>query len=239
MDITIEHLKKIYGKQTVLDIEHYKIRSGELVGIVGNNGAGKTTLFRLMLDLLKADEGHVCIGDTDVSKSEIWKAYTGAYIDEGFLIDYLTPDEYFHFVGKMCELDKGSVNERIARFERFMNGEITGQRKLIRDLSAGNKQKTGIVAALINNPQLLILDEPFNFLDPSSQTSLKHLLQAVNREGVTIIVSSHNLNHTVEISTRIALLEHGKLLRDLANDNRSAEKELETYFNTQQDVSET
>lgn len=231
MDITINHLKKIYGKRTVLDVDDYTIHSGEILGLVGNNGAGKTTLFRLILDLLKADEGNVYIGETEVNQSEAWKDTTGAYMDESFLIDYLTPEEYFYFVGKMCNLDKTTVDQRLVPYERFMNGEILGQKKLIRNLSAGNKQKVGILAALLNQPQLLILDEPFNFLDPSSQSVLKHLLHTYNQEtGAIILVSSHNLTHTIEISTRIALLEHGKIIRDITPINDEAKQELENYF---------
>lgn len=231
MDITINQLKKAYGSKVVLDIEQYTIHSGEIIGLVGNNGAGKTTLFRLMLDLLKADEGSVRIGEIEVSSSELWKEITGAYLDESFLIDYLTPEEYFYFVGRMCNLNRQTVDERLTAYERFMNGEILGQKKLIRNLSAGNKQKVGILAALLNNPKLIILDEPFNFLDPSSQSALKQLLVTYNQStGATILVSSHNLNHTIDISTRIALLEHGKLIRDLNNADGSAGSELETYF---------
>lgn len=231
MDITINQLKKAYGSKVVLDIEQYTIHSGEIIGLVGNNGAGKTTLFRLMLDLLKADEGSVRIGEIEVSSSELWKEITGAYLDESFLIDYLTPEEYFYFVGRMCNLNRQTVDERLAAYERFMNGEVLGQKKLIRNLSAGNKQKVGILAALLNNPKLIILDEPFNFLDPSSQSALKQLLVTYNQStGATILVSSHNLNHTIDISTRIALLEHGKLIRDLNNTDGSAGSELETYF---------
>ena len=231
MDITINQLKKAYGSKVVLDIEQYTIHSREIIGLVGNNGAGKTTLFRLMLDLLKADEGSVRIGEIEVSSSEQWKEITGAYLDESFLIDYLTPEEYFYFVGRMCNLNRQTVDERLAAYERFMNGEVLGQKKLIRNLSAGNKQKVGILAALLNNPKLIILDEPFNFLDPSSQSALKQLLLTYNQStGATILVSSHNLNHTIDISTRIALLEHGKLIRDIDNTDGSAGSELETYF---------
>lgn len=225
-------MQKNFGTKVAVNIENYSIQSGNMLGLVGNNGAGKTTLFRLMLDLLKADKGSVHIGDTDVSRSEEWKNVTGAFIDESFLIDYLTPEEYFYFVGKMYKLKKEEVDERIAGFERFMNGEVIGHKKLIRNYSAGNKQKIGIISAMLHKPQLLILDEPFNFLDPSSQSIIKHLLKAYNEEtGATILVSSHNLNHTVDICTRIALLENGEIIRDMENKDGSAEKELEDYFN--------
>ena len=232
--ITITNLQKNFGQKKAVDIETYAINDGDMLGLVGNNGAGKTTLFRLMLDLLKADNGYVAINDVDVSKSEDWKAITGAFIDDGFLIDYLTPEEYFYFIGKMYGMNKELVDERVAKFERFMNGEVVGQKKLIRNYSAGNKQKIGIISAMIHHPQLLILDEPFNFLDPSSQSIIKHLLKAYNEEtGATVLVSSHNLNHTTDICPRIALLENGIIIRDIQNIHNSAEKELEDYFNVE------
>ena len=234
--ITIDKLKKNFGEKVAVDIEHYEINQSDMLGLVGNNGAGKTTLFRLMLDLLKADDGKVIINDIDVSQSEDWKSITGAFIDDGFLIDYLTPEEYFYFIGKMYGLKKEEVDERLVPFERFMSGEVIGHKKLIRNYSAGNKQKIGIISAMLHYPQLLILDEPFNFLDPSSQSIIKHLLKKYNEEHqATVIISSHNLNHTVDVCPRIALLEHGVIIRDIINEDNSAEKELEDYFNVDEE----
>lgn len=230
--IAIQNLQKSFGTKKAVDIESYTIRQGDMLGLVGNNGAGKTTLFRLMLDLLQADQGNVTINDIDVSRSEEWKAFTGAFIDDGFLIDYLTPEEYFYFIGRMYGLKKEEVDERLLPFDRFMNGEVLGQKKYIRNFSMGNKQKIGIISAMLHHPQLLILDEPFNFLDPSSQSVIKHLLKRYNEEhGATVILSSHNLNHTVDVCPRIALLENGVIIRDIHNADNSAEKELEEYFN--------
>ncbi len=241
MRINISNLIKQFGDKTAIDIPDFVINDGDMIGLVGNNGAGKTTLFRLLLDLIKADGGHVTMcheaGDgsvveTDPAKLEDWKAFTGAYIDDGFLIDFLTPEEYFQFIGKVNGLSEQETASRIDKFQHFMNGEILGLKKLIRNFSAGNKQKIGIIAALLNNPDLLILDEPFNFLDPSSQNTLKNILREYNAQtGATVLISSHNLTHTVDISGRIALLEGGKIIKDLPNSNNSAEKELEDYFN--------
>ena len=234
--IIIDKLKKNFGEKIAVDIEHYEINQGDMLGLVGNNGAGKTTLFRIMLDLLKADDGKVIINDIDVSQSEDWKSITGAFIDDGFLIDYLTPEEYFYFIGKTYGLKKEEVDERLIPFERFMSGEVIGHKKLIRNYSAGNKQKIGIISAMLHYPQLLILDEPFNFLDPSSQSIIKHLLKKYNEEHqATVIISSHNLNHTVDVCPRIALLEHGVIIRDIINEDNSAEKELEDYFNVEEE----
>ena len=197
--ITINNLLKQFGETKAVDIDNYVINQGDMLGLVGNNGAGKTTLFRLILDLLQADNGNVTIDGIDVSKSEEWKKTTGEFIDDGFLIDYLTPEEYFYFIGKVYGLSKQEIDERLQPFEHFMNGEVIGQKKYIRNYSAGNKQKIGIISAMIHHPQLLILDEPFNFLDPTSQSIIKQLLKKYHEEhNATVIISSHNLNHTVE-----------------------------------------
>lgn len=232
MYLSLNNLKKCFGEKTAVDIQSFTVNSGDILGLVGNNGAGKTTMFRLVLDLLKADEGRVSIDGMDPASCEDWKLSTGAFIDDSFLIDFLTPEEYFAFIAKVNDVDRETLDERLAEYEMLMSGEILGQKKLIRDYSAGNKQKIGIISALINKPQLLILDEPFNFLDPSSQNTLKKLLVDYNaKTNATILVSSHNLQHTVDISSRIALLEQGVIIKDLPNANGSAEQELEEYFN--------
>ena len=229
--ITIQDLTKRFGDKVAVDIPSFIINDGDVLGRVGNNGAGKTTLFRLILDLIKADSGEVSTNGINPAASEEWKLDTGAFIDEGFLIDFLTPEEYFEFVGKVSGLSQEQTSERLADFERFMAGEIMGQKKHIRDYSAGNKQKIGIISALLHTPKTVILDEPFNFLDPSSQIVLKRLLtDYAQQHEATILISSHNLQHTVDISTRIALLEHGQIIRDLPNHEGSAEAELESYF---------
>ena len=232
--ITIKDLKKAFGKTVACEIEQFQVNDGDILGLVGNNGAGKTTLFRMLLDLLKPDEGEVALDGINPAQSEEWKASTGSYIDEGFLIDFLTPEEYFAFIGKITNMTQAQVDERLKDFEKLAAGEIFGQKKLIRNLSAGNKQKVGIISALFNHPKLVILDEPFNFLDPSSQNTLKHILTDYNKQtGATILVSSHNLAHTIDISTRIALLEKGHIVRDLSNADGSAKAELENYFETE------
>ncbi len=229
--ISISNLKKQFGETIACDIPELTINDGDILGLVGNNGAGKTTLFRMLLDLLKPDEGEVALNGINPAQSEEWKSTTGAYIDEGFLIDFLTPEEYFAFIGKITNMTQEAVDERLKDFERLAGGEIFGQKKLIRNLSAGNKQKVGIMSALFNHPKLVILDEPFNFLDPSSQNILKHELSAYAQQtGATILVSSHNLLHTIEISTRIALMEKGHIIRDITSVDESSKTELENYF---------
>ena len=231
MNIIIENLNKTFGEKVAVDINQFEIASGQILGLVGNNGAGKSTLFRLMLDLIRPDSGRVLMGALDVSQTEEWKDWTGAYIDDSFLIDYLTPDEYFAFIAKVSGISDEQRDAFLEESAHFMAGELTGQKKLIRNLSAGNKQKVGIVAAMMLQPKVLILDEPFNFLDPSSQSAIKRLIVQYNRDsGATILISSHNLQHTVDISTRIALLENGRIIRDIEGGDSHAMATLEEYF---------
>lgn len=234
MKLTVHNLVKKYPENFVLNVPELVIESGEFFGLVGNNGAGKTTYLRLILDLLQATEGVVLSNDKDVAKDESWKIYTGSYLDEGFIINFLTPEEFFQFVGTTYKMSQSQVNEALQRFEAFFNGEILGRKKkYIREFSKGNIQKIGIAAAILSAPKVLVLDEPFANLDPTSQILLKRMLTLLNREHhSTILVSSHNLNHIVEVSTRIVLLENGKIIKDVRNMQASHEvaQQLESYF---------
>ena len=233
MEIKIQKLVKQYGKNTVLDIPELTIGSGELIGLVGNNGAGKTTLMRLMLDLIEATEGYIETDGQRVSKDTKWKEFTGSFIDGRFLIDFYTPEEYFNFIARAYGIDKDTLNSRLEHYQGLMHDEILGTKKYLRQFSEGNRQKTGIIGARIINPKVLILDEPFNYLDPSSQITVAKLIREMNEQlGTTVIISSHNLSFVSEISTRILLLEKGRIIKDLNNHDGSATKELEEYFNT-------
>ena len=229
--IKIDNLTKYFGENTALDIKQLQIAEESIVGLVGNNGAGKTTMLRLVLDLCQASSGVVLSGGKDVSKSEDWKLYTGSFLDSGYLIDFLTPEEYFNLIAELNHITKEDLQARIAKFASFMNGEILGKKKLIKNYSAGNKQKIGIVAAMITNPKVLLLDEPFNFLDPSSQMEMLRLLRELNKEfGTTMILSSHNIELVSEISSRIILLEKGMVKKDISASADEAVEELRTYF---------
>lgn len=231
MELKINNLKKIYNDTTVLDIESLEIHEGELVGLVGNNGAGKTTLLRLILDLIKADDGYVVSNGQKVNESEEWKTYTGSFIDGRFLIDFLTPEEYFSFIASVYQIPEDMLHERLSQFDTFMHDEILGTKKYLRDFSQGNRQKIGIIGAMVVNPKVLLLDEPFNYLDPSSQMNIAQLIQKCCKEqGTTVIISSHNLNFVADISSRILLLEKGNLIKDLKNTGEQVIAELNEYF---------
>lgn len=231
--ICIQNIKKSFGTKVACDIESLQIHKGEIIGLVGNNGAGKTTLFRILLDLLKPDNGEVTLKGINVQESEEWKNFTGAYINEQFLIDYLTTEEFFELLAKISGISKDEMKRRLEMFETFDNGELLGNGKLIRNMSAGNKQKIGIISAMLTNPEIVILDEPFNFLDPRSQNVIKNiLLEYGAAHNATIIISSHNLTHTIDISSRILLLEDGKVIKDLNKQENWNVQELEDYFST-------
>jgi ABC-2 type transport system ATP-binding protein len=228
--ISAKNLTKVYNGTTVLDIPHITIEKGESFGLVGNNGAGKTTFFRLILDLIRPQSGFVTSKDKNVAGHEEWKNYTGSYLDRNFLIDYLTPEEYFEFSGKVHGLSQEDIRQFTESMEDFFNGEVLGKKKFIRDLSRGNQQKIGVAAALMADPEVLILDEPFNSLDPSSQIRLKNMLNKLKAEKqVTMLISSHDLNHVTEVCDRIAILEKGVIVKDLTT-TESTLKELESYF---------
>lgn len=228
--IEVSNLRKTYNDITVLDIPQLTITKGESFGLVGNNGAGKTTFFRLILDLIEATSGEVKINDLPVARQDDWKSSVGSFLDEGFLIDFLTPDEFFDFTGKIYGQSKGDISAFLSSMEDFFNGEIVGNKKFIRDLSKGNQKKVGIAAALIGNPQILILDEPFTALDPSSQIRLKRMLNELqSTREITILISSHDLNHITEVCKRTVILEKGHIVKDIKTSDNTL-KELESYF---------
>jgi len=228
--IQVTDLQKAYNGVTVLNISSLTIAQGESFGLVGNNGAGKTTFFRLILDLIEPTFGEVKIDDQRVMRNDAWKTITGSFLDESFLIDFLTTEEYFNFVGKLHNKSEGDIAQFLDSMKDFFNGEILGSKKLIRDFSKGNQKKIGIAAALIGDPKILILDEPFTALDPSSQIRLKRFLTDLQtRFNMTMLISSHDLNHVTDVCKRTVVLEKGKIVKDLQTDEDTL-KELEAYF---------
>ncbi|MEL6483252.1 MAG: ABC transporter ATP-binding protein [Bacteroidota bacterium] len=228
--IKATNLSKQYGGQQVLDIETLEIPRGQSFGLVGNNGAGKTTFFSLLLDLIPPSSGEIENQGVKVNQSEDWKPFTASFIDESFLIGYLTPEEYFYFVGDLRGVNKADVDALLAQFSDFFHGEILGQKKYLRDLSKGNQKKAGIVASFIGNPEVVILDEPFANLDPTTQIRLKGIIKELaEREDVTVLVSSHDLIHVTEVCERIVVLNKGEIVKDITTSPETL-KELESFF---------
>ena len=234
--ITTTNLSKKYSGKEVLNISSLDIPKGQSFGLVGNNGAGKTTYFSLLLDLIRPTTGDIKNNGILVSQSEDWKPFTSAFIDESFLIGYLTPEEYFYFIGDLRGQNKQDVDNLVAQFADFFHGEILGQKKHLRDLSKGNQKKAGIVAALIGNPEVIILDEPFANLDPTTQIRLKEIIKDLaETKGVTVLVSSHDLMHVTDVCERIVVLDKGHVIKDIQTSEATL-KELEAHFSGAVDV---
>jgi len=228
--INATNLTKKYNNNLVLNIPELKIPDGQSFGLVGNNGAGKTTFFNLILDLIRPTTGQINNKDIIVNKSEDWKSFTSSFIDESFLIGYLTPEEYFYFIGELRGQNKADIDTFLSQFEEIFNDEILGQKKYLRDLSKGNQKKTGLVAALIGNPEVIILDEPFANLDPTTQIKLKKLLKELaDKKHVSLLISSHDLGHITEVTDRIVVLEKGNIVKDIVTSPETL-KELEDFF---------
>ena len=223
-------LTKEYGGEKVLNLSELEIPKGELFGLIGNNGAGKTTFFSLLLDLIEATSGTIEINNIMVHQSEAWKPFISAFIDESYLIGYLTNEEYFYFLGSLRGKTTVEVDSCIKAYESFFNGEILNQKKYLRDFSKGNQKKVGIVGALIGQPEVIVLDEPFANLDPTTQIRLKSLIkeEAMNN-GTTFLISSHDLTHVTEVCDRIVLLDKETVIKDIKKTS-STLKELEQYF---------
>ena len=142
--IEAKNLSKTYNGVTVLNIENLVVNTGESIGLAGNNGAGKTTFFSLLLDLIEPTTGKITNNGIEVNTNEAWKPFTAAFIDETFLIGYLTAEEYFYFIGDLRGQNKSQIDEFLAPFAEFFNDEILNKRKYLRDLSKGNQKKVGI-----------------------------------------------------------------------------------------------
>ncbi len=229
--IQVNQLSKTYNNGAkVLNINNLEIPKGQSFGLVGNNGAGKTTFFSLLLDLIQPTTGSITNNEIQVNISEAWKPFTAAFIDESFLIGYLTAEEYFYFIGDLRGQNKADVDTLLAKHNDFFNGEILNSKKYLRDLSKGNMKKVGIIATLIGNPKVVILDEPFANLDPTTVSRLKKIISELAKDTeVTVLVSSHDLQHTVEVCDRIVALNKGEIVKDIKTSSETLQ-ELETYF---------
>ncbi|MBX9783005.1 MAG: ABC transporter ATP-binding protein [Chitinophagaceae bacterium] len=226
--IIISGLQKSFTKKLVLDIDNLVFSNFGTVALVGNNGAGKTTFLRLLADLLKPTKGKIIYNSTYISELHN-SNQIAAYLDETFLIEYLTVEEYFQIVGLINKLDKETINQFTSEWVDFFNYNLF-KSMLISELSLGNKNKVGIVGAIMQNKPITLLDEPLANLDPSSQILLcKYFDNIKENTKQLFIISSHNIDYIMSVSNRILLLENGRILIDAEPDNNTI-KTIQNYF---------
>ena len=163
-------------------------------------------------------------------KNENWKKITGAFLDENFLINFLSPKEYFSFLGSTYDFKRDDIENRISNYSKFLGTDILESNKFIREYSRGNKQKIGITGALFTKPDFVILDEPFNHLDPTSRIHLEKIIKNHNSNTkASMIVSSHDIAHITNIADKVILLENGEI-KNIYTDMSIVKEELVSYF---------
>lgn len=215
MIIAIENLKKMYFKKNVLNIKSLQIKQGEKVAITGANGCGKSTLLNLMLDLIKPDEGSVFLFGNNVRGNEAWKVKTSAFLNDSFLLDFLTVREYIYF------LVGSTTNERINEMIDRLNFTSLNLNEYIKNLSSGNKKKVGILGALLTARDLILFDEVCNFLDYQSKKGLLHYFKSL--PNYTVVIVEHNVEFIRDFASRVLVLDSGSIIKDIEPVNISTE----------------
>jgi len=232
--VKVEGLAITYGTFVAVDNLSFTVNSGEIFGLLGPNGAGKTSTIKVLVGVLSPHAGEVEIYDTPISNEVGAKSQIGYVPEEVVLIDSLTPREFFEFVASIRRLEASVTNPRLERFvsafelDQYFDTPIAA-------LSMGNKQKVAIVAALLHDPKLLILDEPLVGLDARSSKILKELISFHAKKGGAVVFSTHIMEVAEKLCTRVGIINKGKIVGegtvdDLRSLVKDAEGSLEDIF---------
>ena len=209
--ISISHLTRKFGDNIAVDDLCLDIPKGAMFGFLGANGAGKTTTLKMLMGLLQPTSGTAEIDGIDVtSDPTAIKARVGYLPDEVFLYDYLTGRQFLNFVADVYNVDSSSREERINDLLNSF-GLSDAANDYTANYSFGMKKKLALAAIVVHNPSLLILDEPFNGLDPQATRDFKNMLIKMSKEGTTVIFSSHVLEVVEKLVTHVAIINKGKL----------------------------
>jgi ABC-2 type transport system ATP-binding protein len=211
MSISINKVNKFYGKQQVLTDISFSLKKGEVVGFLGPNGAGKSTLMKIICCYLQQDSGKVQVCDLDTQEKDLLvKAKIGYLPENNPLYTDMYVKEYLSFVGGIYKIDnlKNRISEIIDQ-----TGLSTEQSKKIEELSKGFKQRVGLAAALIHNPEILILDEPTTGLDPNQLIEIRNLIKEVGKDK-TVLLSTHIMQEVDKMCNRIIIISKGKIVDD-------------------------
>lgn len=210
--LKIEHLSKIYGDKKAVDDVSIHIQPGEIYGFIGHNGAGKTTTIKSCCGILQFDQGEVYINGKNVKEDPIGCKSVLAYIpDNPDLYDFMTGIQYLNFVADVFKVSDQVRQERIEKYADLF--EIKGDLASgISSYSHGMKQKLALISALLHDPKLIIMDEPFVGLDPKASYQLKEIMRELCAKGAAIFFSTHVLEVAEKLCDKVAIIKSGKLL---------------------------
>ena len=213
--ITLSNVQKSYGSHQVLNDVSLNVRKGEIYGLIGKNGAGKTTIFKIILGLTEYEQGRLRIAGSK-SERDLLQARRkiGFFIGKNFL-DYLSAGENLEYYRRMKGIKDKSETERVLKLVGLQNanGKFS-------DFSMGMKQRLGIANAMLGNPEIVILDEPVNGLDPQGIADIRNLIVSLNKElGTTFIVSSHILGELEHTANRFGIIDGGRVLKEITHDD--------------------
>lgn len=228
MSITIEKLNKSYAKQQALKNVSFCLKKGEIVGFLGPNGAGKSTLMKIICCYLQQDNGKIKVCDLDTLENNLLvKAKIGYLPEHNPLYLDMYIKEYLNFVGGIYKV--GNLKNRIAEIIQ-QTGLTPEQHKKIGELSKGFKQRVGLAAALIHNPEILILDEPTTGLDPNQLVEIRNLIKEVGKEK-TVLLSTHIMQEVEKMCNRVVIINKGKIVDDkLISNLKKNNVDLEDHF---------
>jgi ABC-2 type transport system ATP-binding protein len=232
--VKVQGLTITYGTFTAVENLSFNVKNGEIYGLLGPNGAGKTSTLKVLIGVLEPHGGDVEIYGTPISNEVVAKSQIGYVPEEVVLLDSLTPREFFEFVSSIRHLETNAANSRLQKFtsafelEQYFDTPIAA-------LSMGNKQKVAIVAALLHDPKLLVLDEPLIGLDARSSKILKELITFHARKGGAAIFSTHIMEVAEKLCTRVGIINKGKIVGEGTVDElrtlvKDAEGSLEDIF---------
>ena len=209
MMLEVKHVAMSYGEVKAVQDLSFTIQPGEIFGLLGTNGAGKTTTFRMIMGLIKPKEGSISYFNHEVSYDDV--NTIGYMIEERSLLTKVTVKDLMMYLGQLKDVSKEDIETRLDYWlERF--GISSYKTKKVKELSKGNQQKIQFIAALINNPKLLILDEPFSGLDPINTEIFVSAIRDFQKQGAMVIFSSHQLDHVESFCEKIVILEKGKVI---------------------------
>lgn len=233
--IQISKLTKEYGKAKVLDSLSLEVKKGEVLGFLGPNGAGKTTTLKTIVGLVHPTSGEITIDDLS-SRNLASHKRIGYMPEDPYFYEYLTGKEFLIFVAELQQVKQAQAKSEADQLMKLV-GLKNAEKKRIREYSKGMRQRLGIAQTLVGDPEILLLDEPLDGLDPIGRLEIKEILLDLKKQGKTILISSHILADIEELCDRIIIIDQGKIIKagpvaDFVNKHQSLEKEFVKIIGT-------